>query len=192
MTMVSVRLTTIAALLLAGQACIPDLSRTPTGDAGNPDSPPTSDSSTHDLAPGSEKVVDAGHDGPADLTLSDSDAGSGVGGPCPCKDNLPCISGICRAECTPSGACGVSASCPATHGCVVTSLGGHACVPAPAGPGQECGVKAWCPIDHLCVVSGSKQICLPVCATLNATCGTGGTCNATSGIGPNCYVCSST
>lgn len=130
--------------------------------------------------------VQAGDVGPA----PDVGTGGGVGDPCPCAPPLLCASGICRKPCNRTGICMASAAeCPASQSCAPTDKGVGACVPA-VGAGQPCSTTEFCPKDFACAaVSGTQHTCQPVCSTVGAGCGSGGTCLATGSA--TCAVCSS-
>jgi len=135
---------------------------------------------------------------PADIGLPDSVPVSDttpplsqIGGPCPCVAGTTCVSGVCRGSCTPTGPCGVSAACPADHGCLLTNVSTYVCVPTVAGPGQLCSATAWCPVNYQCTAIGlNPAVCLPTCAIPGVSCGTGGAgqCLAAGG---GCNLCSS-
>jgi hypothetical protein len=125
-----------------------------------------------------------------DLGPSQPDLGLPTGGPCPCKAPLICANNACRAQCNaPTGPCKVSSNCPSTHACVEMNNrpGTYVCLPA-TGAGQACSLTVYCAVDHVCAsVSNQPYICLPICSSQGASCGTsGGTCIASGA----CLYCS--
>lgn len=124
-----------------------------------------------------------------DASPSWTDTGLPTGGPCPCQKPLLCASGACRAPCLPPvDGCKVVSNCPSTHGCVplVNLPGTHVCLPGVAA-GQACGNNIVCTVGNVCgSVSGGSYLCLPVCSTLGAACGSGGNCLQSG----SCLFCS--
>ncbi|MCA9670063.1 MAG: hypothetical protein KC503_30920, partial [Myxococcales bacterium] len=123
---------------------------------------------------------------PADSTPTSTDVGvadmpppqpdtapgqSGPGGPCPCANGALCISGTCRATCTPTGTCDVNSGCAAAESCVPTTKGTHICMPAVA-PGAACDASTFCPNGYLCAsFNNGAYACRKTCTNPGGACG---------------------
>lgn len=109
-----------------------------------------------------------------------TDAGNGCAA---CTTNQECIQNACYQKCTRSGICNATQDCPPNQACMQYAPTNSWVCRTAAQPGQTCGNDKGCTNGYVCAsTNGVTYLCLPVCPTVGAACGTNntGTCLATS------------
>ena len=126
---------------------------------------------------------------PPDQALPPDQGGGTTGAKCPpaCATGYLCVNYTCRKICTDgTDVCKAITVCSTSESCQPVTSTQSVCIAATA-PGGNCD-KTFCGSQHVCAsVNKAGFICLKVCKTKGASCGSGGKC--VQATGSTCLFC---